>query len=148
MKNAEKVKNNASEGMINLEFSSLVLMEREKDTNFFVRELGSYEVDDGANYITKMYYDGEKINLYFDTDRDVEEWEYTAIFDLFNEEAFTGKGYSINEEDDEYNPTWVLKFSYDEEHSIVQGKLKEICLIIQEEMLKVFEMIKDNKEKY
>lgn len=148
MKSAKEVKNNASEGMIDLEFSSLVLMEREKGTNFFVRELGSYEVDDGANYITKMYYDGEKINLYFDTQKDVEEWEYTAIFDLFNEEAFTSKGYSISSEDDEYNPTWVLKFSYEEEHSIVQGKLKEICLIIQEEMLKVFEVIKDNKEKY
>ena len=134
--------------MINLEFSSLVLMEREKDTNFFVRELGSYEVDDGANYITKMYYDGELINLYFDTAKDVEEWEYTAIFDLFDEEAFTSKGYIINTEDDEYNPTWVLKFPYNEEHSIVQGKLKEICLLVQEEISKVLEIIKDKKENY
>ena len=134
--------------MINLEFSSLVLMEREKDTNFFVRELGSYEVDEGANYITKMYYDGELINLYFDTGRDVEEWEYTAIFDLFNEEAFTSKGYIIDTEDDEYNPTWILKFPYDEEHSVIQAKLKEICLLIQEEILKVLEIIKDKKESY
>ena len=148
MKNVEKINYNTLKGMINLEFSSLVLMEREKDTNFFVRELGSYEVDDGANYITKMYYDGELINLYFDTDKDVEEWEYTAIFDLFNEEAFTSKGYIIKSEDDEYNPTWVLKFSYDEEHSIIQGKLKEICLLIQEEILKVLELIKDKKENY
>lgn len=134
--------------MINLEFSSLVLMEREKDTNFFVREMGSYEVDDGANYITKMYYDGEVINLYFDTGKDVEEWEYTAIFDLFNEETFTSKGYIINTEDDEYNPTWAIKFPYDEEHSIVQEKLKELCITIEKEMLKVFEIIKDNKENY
>lgn len=134
--------------MINLEFSSLVLMEREKDTNFFVRELGSYEVDDGAEYITKMYYDGEAINLYFDTAKDVEEWEYTAIFDLFNEEAFTSKGYNINSEDDEYNPTWLLKFPYDEEHSIIQGKLREICMIIEEEMIKVLSKIEDNKNDY
>ena len=134
--------------MINLEFSSLVLMEREKETNFFVREMGSYEVDDGAEYITKMYYDGEVINLYFDTNKDVEEWEYTAIFDLFNEEAFTSKGYEINTEDDEFNPTWVIKFPYHEEHSIVHVKLKELCLIIGEEMIKVLELIKENKANY
>jgi len=134
--------------MINLEFSSLVLMEREKDTNFFVREIGSYEVDDGAKYITKMYYDGGLINLYFDTGKDVEAWEYTAIFDLFNEETFISKGYIINTEDDEYNPTWSIKFPFNEEHNIVQGKLKELCITIEKEMLEVFEIIKDNKENY
>src|SRR5690242_14470598 len=101
--------------MIVLNFSSLVLMERDKDTNFLVKEIGSYEVEDGAELVTKMYYDGESVNVYFDTNRDVEEWEFSAIYDLFNEEAFSSRGYNIEVVDDEYNPTWLVKFNFEEE---------------------------------
>jgi len=131
-----------------MEFSSLVLMEREKDTNFFVRELGSYQVDEGAEYITKLYYDGEVINLYFDTKDDVEEWQYSAIFDLFNVEAFSNKGYSIEDVDDEYNPTWLVKFNYSEEHSDVENALKELCNLIKDEMENVFKNIEGKEEEY
>ena len=131
-----------------MEFSSLVLMEREKDTNFFVRELGSYQVDEGAEYITKLYYDGEVINLYFDTKDDVEEWQYSAIFDLFNVEAFSNKGYSIEDVDDEYNPTWLVKFGYSEEHSDVEDALKELCNLIKDEMENAFKNIEGKEEEY
>jgi len=131
-----------------MEFSSLVLMEREKDTNFFVRELGSYQVDEGAEYITKLYFDGEMINLYFDTKEDVEEWQYTAIFDVFNEEAFTSKGYNIDTVDDEYNPTWLIKFNYSDEHSEVEDSLKELCNLIKEEMEAAFKNIEGKEEEY
>jgi len=136
------------EGMIYMEFSSLVLMEREKETNFFVRELGSYQVDEGAEYITKLYYDGEMINLYFDTKEDVEEWQYTAIFDVFNEEVFTDKGYNIDTVDDEYNPTWLVKFNYSDEHSEVEDALKELCNLIKEEMETAFKNIQGKEEEY
>ena len=131
-----------------MEFSSLVLMEREKETNFFVRELGSYQVDEGAEYITKLYYDGEMINLYFDTKEDVEEWQYTAIFDVFNEEVFTDKGYNIDTVDDEYNPTWLVKFNYSDEHSEVEDALKELCNLIKEEMETAFKNIQGKEEEY
>ena len=44
-----------------MNFSSLVLMEKDKESNLFVRELGSYEVSDGAEYVTKMYYDVKRL---------------------------------------------------------------------------------------
>jgi hypothetical protein len=91
--------------MIILDFSSLVLMERDKQTNHFVRELGSYKVNEGAAYVTKFFYDGEKVNMMFDTQKDVEEWEYSAIFDLFETETFQESGFEIEENVDEYNPT-------------------------------------------
>lgn len=131
-----------------MEFSSLVLMEREKDTNLFVRELGSYQVDEGAEYITKLYYDGEMINLFFDTKDDVEEWQYSAIFDLFNIEGFVNSGYSIEDVDDEYNPTWLVKFKYSEEHSEVEDSLKELCNLIKDEMEIVFRNIEGKEEEY
>jgi hypothetical protein len=131
-----------------MDFSSLVLMEREKETNFLIREMGSYEVSDGAKYIRKMFYDGKDVIVYFDSERDVEEWEYTAIFDLFDERALALAGFIIENVEDEYNPTWCTKFPYNEEHAVVQDKLKQLCSIIENEMDKVFEEIKDKENEY
>lgn len=134
--------------MINLNFSSLVLMERDRETNYLVKELGSYNVGEGAEYVTKFYYDGEKVNIFFDTNKDVEEWEYYAIYDLFNTNSFEEKGYIIEEVEDEYNPTWVLKLDYDNDHNLMEERINTACLIIYTEMKNVFEAIKDKEEEY
>ena len=131
-----------------MDFSSLVLMEKDKDTGFMVKELGSYEVAGGAEYIKKMFYDGNKVNIYFDTNRDVEEWEYSAIFDLFNEDNFIEQQYNIEQIDDEYNPTWLVKFDYHEEHSTMLSKLNSLCSLINTNIEKVFDDIKGKEEEY
>ncbi|NMM65053.1 hypothetical protein HBE96_20940 [Clostridium sp. P21] len=131
-----------------MNFSSLVLMEKDKETNFIVKELGSYEVSDGAEYITKMFFDGDKVNVYFDTNRDVEEWEYSAIFDLFDEKVYSENGFSIEDIDDEYNPTWLVKFDYVEDHGKMNEKINDLCVLINNSIEKVFEDIKDKKEQY
>lgn len=131
-----------------MDFSSLVLMERDKETNFFKRELGSYKVHEGAAYVTKFYFDGDKVNMVFDTQRDVEEWEYSAIFDLFNAQAFEENGFEIEELLEEYNPTWLIKFDYIEDHNEMEERISEACTIIEEELDKVFEAIKGKEEEY
>ena len=131
-----------------MNFSSLVLMERDKETNFLTNELGSYSVADGAEYISKLYCQDNKISVFFDTKLDVEEWEYTAIYDFFNEEIFTSRGYLIESVDEEYNPTWKLEFNFDTEYSIVHKKLNEICNLLDLEMKRVFILIKDKEEEY
>lgn len=134
--------------MIILDFSSLVLMEREKDTNFLVKELGSYKVGDGAKYVTKFYYDGEKVKMYFDTGRDVLEWEYSAVYDLFNLDAFAQNGYDIEEVDDEFNPTWLIKFDYIEEFSEMEEKVAGACALIEDEIEGVLQSIEGKEEEY
>jgi hypothetical protein len=131
-----------------MEFSSLVLMEKDKETNLIVRELGSYEVGDGAEYITKMFFDGDKVNVYFDTKQDVEDWEYSAIFDLFPEEEFVKHGYNLEQIDDEFNPTWLTKFDFVEEHVDMVDKINEVCNLIKCSITKVFEDIQGKKEEY
>ncbi|KYH30413.1 MULTISPECIES: DUF6762 family protein [Clostridium] len=132
-----------------MEFAALVLMEVDKD-NKFISEMGSYEVGDGAEYVTKFYYNADdgKVSLYFDTNKDVEDWEFTAIYDLFNLDVFEEKGYEIEEKDDEYNPTWVVKFDYDEDHGYMVEKLNEVCELIKLEMERTFEEAKDKKKEY
>ncbi|MGG7165528.1 DUF6762 family protein [Clostridium ihumii] len=131
-----------------MDFASLVLMEREKETNYLIKEMGSYEVGEGAEYVTKLFYDGEKVNLYFDTKKDVEEWEYTAIYDLFNEDRFIENDLEIDIDDNEFNPTWILNFDYIEEHEEFKEKLNSICNLIEEEIKFVLQNIEGKKDEY
>lgn len=131
-----------------MQFSSLVLMEVDKETNKFVREIGSYETSQGAEFVTKLNYSGDLINLTFDTHDDVEEWQFSAIYDYFNEEIFRSKGYLIEAIDDEYNPTWLVKFKYSNEHMVVREALIEICELIKQELREVFIKIKGKEEEY
>lgn len=130
-----------------MEFSSLVLMEVDKD-NKFLSEMGSYEVGEGREFVTKFFYKEGKINLYFDTGRDVEEWEFDAIYDLIDAKSFEEKGYKIEEKDDEYNPTWVIEFEYIEEHVDMEEKLNELCQIINFQLKKAKEEAEKNKVEY
>lgn len=134
--------------MINLDFSSLVLMEKDKNTGIFVKELGSYKVSDDAIYITKMFCEENIVNVFFDTHKDVEEWEFSAIFDLFDEEKFITQGFSIEQVDDEYNPTWLVKFQYSDDYSVMNSRINELCELIYNEVNQVFEDIDGKKSEY
>jgi hypothetical protein len=134
--------------MIVLDFSSLVLMEKDGESGIFTKELGSYEVDDGAEYITKMFMLDNEVNIFFDTNQDVEEWEYSAIYDLFNENSFEDQNYKIEFVDDEYNPTWLVKFKYEDDYEIMKTRINELCALIKNEMENTFESIKGKEEEY
>ena len=131
-----------------MDFSSLVLMEKDKETGYITKELGSFEVNEGALFVRKLFVLDDEVNLYFDTNKDVEEWEYSAIFDFFDKEAFESLNYVIEEIDDEYNPTWVVYFEFNEEHEKTRDVLNEICNLIDEKMKKVFEDIKGKEKEY
>lgn len=131
-----------------MDFSSLVLMEKDKETGFITKELGSFEVNEGALYVKKLFILDNEVNLYFDTNKDVEEWEYSAIYDLFSIKRFEEEGFRIEEELDEYNPTFILKFPYKEEHLEMKDVLDKVVELINEEMEKVFLAIEGKEEEY
>jgi hypothetical protein len=130
-----------------LDFSSLVLVEKDKNNNI-IREIGSYKVEEGAEYITKLYFDGNVVNMFFDTVKDLEEWEYTAVFYLFDEEIFTNGGYRIEDVDSEFNPTWHLQFELIEDHEQMEQRLEEICGLIKASIEKVLIDISGKKNEY
>lgn len=131
-----------------MDFSSLVLMEKDKETGFITKELGSFEVNEGALYVKKLYVLGNEVNLYFDTNKDVEEWEYSAIYDLFNKEIFEEAGFIVEEDLEQYNPTFILKFPYNEEHLEMKEALYKAVTLIEEEILKVFSAIEGKEDQY
>lgn len=131
-----------------MDFSSLVLMEKDKETGFITKELGSFEVSEGALYVKKLFVLDNIINLYFDTNKDVEEWEYSAIYDLFNYKVFEENGFIVEDVLDEYNPTFMIRFDYNEDYVVIKEKLDKCVKLIEEFMEKVFKDISGKEQEY
>ena len=131
-----------------MDFSSLVLMEKDKETGFIKKELGSFEVNEGALFVKKLYVLDESVYMHFDTNKNVEEWEYSAIYDLFNSNSFTENGYEIEEDLDEYNPAYIIKFKYEDDYDLMKKKIQEAVATIEKEMNLVFEAIQGKETEY
>lgn len=131
-----------------MDFSSLVLMEKDKETGFIKKELGSFQVNEGALFVKKLYVLDEIVYMHFDTNKNVEEWEYSAIYDLFNSEEFTESGYEIEEDLEEYNPAYIIKFKYEDDYDLMRKKIQEAVATIEKEMNSVFEAIKGKESEY
>ena len=131
-----------------MDYSSLILMEKDKETGFVVKEIGSYNVSEGAEYIKSFYVLDDKVYIKFDTNKDVEEWEYSAIYDVFNMELFENEGFEIEEVDDEYNPTFLINFKYKDDHEYIEEKLSLSIELIEEAMEKAFNDIEGKEEDY
>lgn len=131
-----------------MDFSSLVLMEKDKETGFITKELGSFEVSEGALYVKKFFVLNEEVNLYFDTNKDVEEWEYSAIYDVFNYDAFTQNEFEIEDVLDEYNPTFLIKFKYVDDYAFMKERIIKCVDLIEEAMGNAFNDIDGKEEDY
>ena len=131
-----------------MDFSSLILMERDKDTGFITKEVGSFQVFDGAEYVKKFYVQGDTVYLQFDTNKDVSEWEYSAIYDLFDYDTFKVEELDIEDMEDEYNPTFLVKFDYKDDFKYISEKLA-LCLdVIKETVEKVLVDIEGKEDEY
>ncbi len=131
-----------------MDFSSLVLMEKDKETGFITKELGSFQGSEGALYVKKLFVLNEEVNLFFDTNKDVEEWEYSAIYDLFNYEAFVKEEFEIEDILDEYNPTFLIKFKYVDDYEFMKERINRCVELIENSMDYVFNAIEGKEEEY
>ena len=131
-----------------MDYSSLILMERDNETGFVSKEVGSFQVSEGAEFVKNFYVKGDTVYFIFDTKEDVEEWQYSAIYDLFNYELFKGEGLDIEDVEDEYNPTFLVKFEYKDDYDYLKEKL-DLCIeLVEEAMEKVFKDIEGKEEEY
>lgn len=131
-----------------MDYSSLILMERDAETGFVTKEIGSYKVSEGAEYIKGFYVKGDTVYIKFDTNKDVEEWEYSAIYDVFDMELFENEGFAIEEVDEEYNPTFLASFKYEDDYEYINEKLSLCIELIEEAMEKAFKDIEGKEEEY
>ncbi|SEF52077.1 hypothetical protein SAMN05660865_00425 [Caloramator fervidus] len=115
-----------------MEGKAVVLFKREN--NILTEELGSYEVDTGLQFIQKAYVENNMCFIYLSTDKDVTDEQYNEIFDLYDMEKYADLDVQI-EEVEEYNPTWLVKFEFKDNHDYVEEKIN-LILSLHEKQIK------------
>ncbi len=130
----------------------IVIMLKDNDTGFLEKELGSYSLSENAGMIYNIYgedtEDGRRVVLRLTCDREVEDWEYDAIFDYYDTEALIGVTTHVAEEDGHFNPIWVVQFPYSDVHEEMETKITCILDIHKKELLSVYDAIADKKDDY
>ena len=138
--------------MDNMDETFIVIMLKDKETGFLDKELGCYAVDDKYDLIYNAYASQEDDGLYvylkLTCGRDVEDWEYDAVFDYYDPETISSEVISVEEEDGDYNPVWIVKFAFIDDIPAMEEKMKKLLELHKKELDSVYETIADKKDEY
>ena len=138
---------------------AVVLMKKDSD-NIITEEVATIDIGSDAEYIKSIFItgdgDGEMLNLQLSTKSGVEDWEYTAIYDYYEEDKvlsgiseLVGNEASVSICDEEFNPEWEYRFIIkDDDIDALEKVLKDIIQIHKDELQDVFLSIKDKEEEY
>ncbi|SHH50718.1 hypothetical protein SAMN02745196_00603 [Clostridium collagenovorans DSM 3089] len=134
-----------------MENELIVLIEKEDKTNNFLREVTSFALDKG-NLVHSLYMVKENdkyiVHMLLTTDRDVEEWEFEAIYDYYEDENLKDTVSTIEDADDYFNPTWHITLPYNDDRVEMEILLDNILNTHFETLENTYELIKENKEDY
>jgi uncharacterized protein DUF6762 len=133
-----------------MESTTIILMEKEKETGFLNKEVDSYTIEKGE-LISSLYLIMEEkpvVYVKITVDKEVEDWEYSAIYDCYNEEVLSELITSFEEVEDCYNPPWEVTIEYDENRDTMEEKLNQLVEEHFEEINRVYQEIEGKKEEY
>ena len=133
-----------------MEETVIVIMLKDAETGFLEKELGAYSISENGELIFNIYAEGEekKVVMRLTSERELQDWEYDAVYDYYDTETVGALVDSIEEADGHYDPVWVVTFPFAEEQDIMEQKLTEILEAHKEELLSVYEAIKDKEDDY
>ena len=133
-----------------MEETVIVIMLKDAETGFLEKELGAYSISENGELIFNIYAEGEekKVVLRLTCERELQDWEYDAVYDYYDTETVGALVDSIEEEDGHYDPVWVVTFPFAEEQDVMEQKLTDILAAHKEELLSVSEAIKDKEDDY
>ena len=131
----------------------IVLMIKNNKTGFLEKEVAQYKIEQNENLIVNLFgveLENEEIEVHMKLtiDRDVEDWEFSAIYDYYDEEILKEVVVSIVSEDGCYNPTWEIVFKYEESETAMEEKIMEILSVHSKELQEVYRVIENKKEEY
>ena len=129
----------------------IVIMLKNKNTGFLEKELESLDIKENAGYIVNIFAidedGGRKLHIKLSTEKDVEDWEYSAIYDYYDTDCFKGIA-DVKDADDDYNPVWEVIIDYSSDVPLLEDKVSEILAVHKKEIEDVFETIKDKESEY
>lgn len=133
-----------------MEETVIVIMLKDAETGFLEKELGAYSISENGELIFNIYAEGEekKVVMRLTCERELQDWEYDAVYDYYDTETVGAWVDSIEEEDGHYDPVWVVTFPFTEEQDVMEQKLTDILDAHKEELLSVYEAIKDKEDDY
>lgn len=130
----------------------IVLMLKDNSTGFLDKEVGFLKISENENLITNSFVEQKNeiffIHLKITTERDVEDWEFSAIYDYYDADCFSNQIVSIKEEEDCFNPTWELIINFNENMDLLGQEVEKLLNIHKNELLSVYKMAQENKEAY
>lgn len=122
----------------------IILIEKDDD-GLFKAQLDEYVIDEDGEFVSSFYKMNNKIYLSLSVDKEVLDWEFSAIYDYYDLDVFNEFDLEIFENDEDFNPTWSLVFDFCED---LNSKVNKILQIHKRELNEVFESIKDKEEEY
>ena len=125
-----------------MEETTIVIMLKDEETGFLDQELGSYSVPERAELIWSIYVKSNEVVLRLSCDRELEDWEYEAVFDYYDTEPVGALVDTIIEEEGHCDPVWIVGFPF------MEGKLAKILQAHEKELRSVFDAIKDKEDDY
>lgn len=130
----------------------IMLMEKKKDSGLLEKEIENYTISDHGNLVENIYMmrEEEKDLVYvkITTDKEVEDWEFSAILDYYDEDALKDVVLSCKEIEETYNPTWEVVMAFTEIRDEMQKKLEDLLHRHKQQLDEVYNIIKDKKEEY
>jgi len=132
-------------------YNVLVLMKKDSKTGFFTQTVDSYKIDAGIELIENAYLleeEGEHFIYLTLTTKDVPDYQYYGIYDLYNEEIFNKFEIELLDGSGEYNPRWVVKMKYSEDRNAIELILNELVEIHRFELQRILPLVESDKEKY
>ena len=132
----------------------MIIMKKDGETGFLDKEVGSYMIKEHGDYIDSIYVieeDGKNIaHMRITTDFDVQDWQYSAIYDYYDEDKVKALEdvLSIEAIEEEFNPLWEIRFVLPEIEEAAEEMMVRILTSHKNELDEVLEEIKDKEEEY
>ncbi len=135
-----------------MEETYLVLMLKDKETGFLEKELSAYKIGENEDLIVNIFAaeEDDKLVVYLKvtTDKDCEDWEFDAIYDYYDNEIYKDLIISFEEETEVYNPTFLLKFDYNDDDNEMEDFIKKLLKLHKNELVDVYNVISEKEEEY
>ena len=133
--------------------TAIVIMEKNKKTGLFEKELQSLKIEKYEDIILNIYaikdeQDELVLKIKLTTDRDVLDWEYNAIYDHYDMNIFENMGYSIIECENEYNPTWEVCLKYIDDVDKLTKIVNDVLVYHKNELIEILKIIQNLEGEY
>ena len=133
---------------------AVILMRKDSETGFLESEVGSYNIPSMGEYLESIFVidkeEEDMVHLRITTATPVKDWEYSAIYDYYDEDRVSALDFVIKVEpiEDDYDPLWEVTFKLLDNIEETEEQIQKILETHHIELQEVMQEIKDKEEEY